>query len=186
MDLIILFAAGTFWFWLLLIISFILISLAVEFDHGIKAFLVLFGTLLVFHFANDSHVFRWIAENPGHLIAYLLGYFAIGTFWTYVKWYFFVLKKKEEAEKQLDDLKTSNLNLYNDQKKWIQKAPEVKVYKRKIIRWMAYWPFSAAWTILNDPLKRIFEWIFKRISTSLQTMSNKMFSSFNQEEFKEK
>ena len=171
MDFIVLFAAGTFWFWLLLITSFILISLAVEYDHGIKAFLVMFVTLLIFHFANDSLIFKWIAENPGHLIAYLLGYLVIGTFWTYIKWYLFVLKRKEE------EIERQNSGYSN-----INHAPNVQVYKNKIIRWMVYWPFSAIITTLNDPLKRLFEVIFSWISSSLQSISDKMWSSIKKHE----
>lgn len=37
-------------------------------------------------------------------------------------------------------------------------------HKGKIISWISYWPLSLIGTILNDPFRRFFEWIYESVS----------------------
>lgn len=36
--------------------------------------------------------------------------------------------------------------------------------KAKIVSWIAYWPLSLIGTLLNDPFRRFFEWIYELVS----------------------
>jgi len=53
--------------------------------------------------------------------------------------------------------------------------PDPKKHKALIMSWMAYWPWSFFWTLLNDPIKRIFRGIIHRISGFMKRMSDRAF-----------
>lgn len=52
---------------------------------------------------------------------------------------------------------------------------KVTKHKSRIMTWLAYWPFSAAWTLLNDPLRHLYNFLYERIGGSLQAISNRVF-----------
>ncbi len=53
--------------------------------------------------------------------------------------------------------------------------PMVRFNKTKILTWMIYWPWSAIWTVINDPIKRIFKFIYNVVQDYLQSISNRIF-----------
>ena len=40
---------------------------------------------------------------------------------------------------------------------------------------MTYWPISASWTIINDPIRRMYNSIFKRLDKVYVKISDKVF-----------
>jgi hypothetical protein len=54
--------------------------------------------------------------------------------------------------------------------------PEAAKHKAAITEWIAFWPMSFAWTVLNDPVRKIVNYIFSRIKGTFQKMSDKMFA----------
>jgi hypothetical protein len=57
----------------------------------------------------------------------------------------------------------------------------VKNHKSDIMRWMAWWPFSFVCTLLNDPIRRFFQMIYRYLADFLQAMSDRIFSKLRQE-----
>lgn len=53
--------------------------------------------------------------------------------------------------------------------------PKVSENKGRILFWGSYWIASSVWTIINDPLRRLFSLILRRISAMMQNMANKAF-----------
>jgi hypothetical protein len=53
--------------------------------------------------------------------------------------------------------------------------------KSRILLWMGYWPFSATWTLINDPLKRAWRFAYHRILGLLEGMSRAMFSKYDED-----
>ena len=54
--------------------------------------------------------------------------------------------------------------------------PKVSEHKALITSWMTYWPISALWTLINDPIVRLFDSIYYGIAEYLQAISNKKFA----------
>ena len=50
--------------------------------------------------------------------------------------------------------------------------PDHLRYKGRIIAWGGYWPPSMVWTILNDPLRRIGNWIYRMLGSTLKRISD--------------
>lgn len=65
-----------------------------------------------------------------------------------------------------------------DQKDRKDVTPSAMENKSKITTWIIWWPTSALWTLLSDPLVRIANWIFKRLKGTYQLISNRAFAKF--------
>lgn len=58
--------------------------------------------------------------------------------------------------------------------------PSALNYKSKITTWIVWWPTSALWTLMSDPMVRIANWIFSRLKGTYQLIANKAFSKFEE------
>jgi hypothetical protein len=61
-------------------------------------------------------------------------------------------------------------------------APRASDYKSSILLWMALWPLSVIWTVIDDLIKEIFENIYQYISGWLQRISDSAFSGIIEEQ----
>lgn len=178
MSELIIFGSIGFWIGLIaavgLIIYFLETALSQNEDTGggLKATAVVAGfVLLYFFFGSRAHVidfFKYIGTHTGTIIFIFGLYIAAGVAWAFAKWYFFVLGKRDELDKRL----TSNYVIDNIDKF----IPTARENKARIMSWMTYWPFSAVWTFLNDPVRRAFQMVYSRIESSFDKISNTMFA----------
>jgi hypothetical protein len=53
--------------------------------------------------------------------------------------------------------------------------PRAAKNKRSIVSWMCYWPFSVVGTVLNDPVRRLFSFLFKSFKALYQKLSDHVF-----------
>lgn len=53
---------------------------------------------------------------------------------------------------------------------------QIKLFKGKIINWMAAWPVSMIWTLINDPVREFFTWTYHVMGRSLQRISDRAFA----------
>ena len=58
---------------------------------------------------------------------------------------------------------------------------KVSHYKERVITWMIWWPSSVIWTLLDDLVKNIFNHIYNGIHSTLQGISNRIFSGVAEE-----
>jgi hypothetical protein len=54
--------------------------------------------------------------------------------------------------------------------------PVATKHKSTITQWIAFWPISFTWTIINDPVRKIANYIFTKIKGTFQRMSDAMFA----------
>jgi len=54
--------------------------------------------------------------------------------------------------------------------------PLAMQHKSSITQWIMFWPVSFVWTIINDPVRKIANYIFSRIKGTFQKMSDSMFA----------
>lgn len=185
---------GSFWFWGLIGLETILLLLWIEWEYSGWATFSLIVTALLFQF-NGINIFSYVTANPSIIGYGAAFYLAAGTIWSIVKWFFFtrmmreryddfktnfLLNKHVEGTSIPEDLKADfkesleNIGRYsygNNENK-IEIRPQVNQHKAQIYLWMVYWPWSMIWTIINDPVRRVFRWIYTQIRATLQAISD--------------
>ncbi len=57
-------------------------------------------------------------------------------------------------------------------------VPLASTNKERIVTWILWWPTSAFWTILNDPLVRLANWMYARFQGMYTRIANRAFAKF--------
>lgn len=168
---------GTAWFWLLfggaaiLIIWFL--ESALDFEHdrgsggGLFSTLTIIACLTLYWFFGSSEdiktLFMYLRDNPARSLLWIGSYIALGLVWSIFKWYFYLYNKNEYLTKKFE-----NDSLYESD------FPKAKNNKARIISWMSYWPFSALWTLINEPVKKTYRFIYSKMERLFVAMENKI------------
>lgn len=195
--LITLFALGTFWFWVLVAVHFCVLLALIEYEKTGWATFTMIATFAALYFLGDFNVVAAALHNPAMTAAFVGGYFAAGTAWSVAKWWFFVRRCREDYDKQKiaflrqngiegtvipDALKAKwkenlgyNYGGRNSYRRGENVIPKAGDHKSRIMTWMCYWPWSMVWTLINDPVKRVFKQIYLQIQGIMQSISNRAF-----------
>lgn len=138
--------------------------------------------------------------NPLITLYVILAYFGAGTFWAICRWWFFVKDQREKYDvfkadwlhrhDVMDGIVPDSMKAefahdathfsYYDANKFELK-PQVSNHKGRIYIWMAYWPASMLWTLINDPVKKTFRWIYTQIRGFLQRISDHVWAGVDQD-----
>ena len=161
-----LFLFGTLWFWLLIGIEIIIIISSLEQDKvnslGWLSFLVVLGIL---YFCGNAHhfndFFQYTIQHPIVSVLFFLGYLIAGTVWSFVKWYVYLKKKATKYVINQSD----NSYIWDTDFK-------AKSQKQRILNWMMYWPFSLVWTVIDQPFKKAFLYIYNSIENKYQSIGD--------------
>lgn len=178
----------TIFFWLLVGLAIVFLFVCTENEWGGWATFVLLSVLAVINIVFKVPIFNWMLNNPKLLIGAVAGYFMVGTSWSVIKWVFYV-HKELDAYYDTKELFLQHHNLDIDKEspipkefkeKWADSAyrirqPQIKEHKMSIYIWIAYWPWSMVWTLINDPIKRLVKWIYRRIESTLQAISDRIW-----------
>jgi hypothetical protein len=161
---------GSVWFWLVIGIAVILMMTATEKGSGLGATVTfLVSVAILYFFGNQSSlgaIFAYGIDHPWSAISVVVAYFILGTCWAIMKWYFFLIDARDKAKEE-------NHSFLH--------VPNVTEHKGKIMLWMFYWPFSSVWTLIDHPVKKIFQFIYNRIKDRMQKMANKIFAPLTTE-----
>jgi hypothetical protein len=178
-------ALGPFWFWALLVVSTVVLIALVEYEQGTWATVTLLIVMGLLQFKGDIKVFNFIGEHPMRSCLYLLAYFAAGAIWSIIKWWFYVRKTREGYdEKKKEFLEQNGVSVMNDslKNKWKSTCayqsygiPDSLQHKAKIVTWMTYWPWSLVWTMINDPIRRAFDDIYRLLRSQYQKIADKAY-----------
>lgn len=169
MGLIFLF--GTVWFFVLLCVASIAIIVSTELDEPKSwGFWIMGITIGLLYFGGNAESFKslltYISQNPGQIILFIAQYLLLGTVWSFIKWYFYLVDRKEYYTKHDYGYNKSDFTVGEN--------------KERIMNWMIYWPLSAFWTMINHPVRRAFKWIFNSFEKQYQVISDKVFKDLNE------
>ena len=186
-------SAGLF-VWLLIGIETILLLYWIDREYSGLATISIIISAALLQWACGINIIGYVAANPAAIGYAIGGYFVLGTVWAVIKWWFYVraMRRKYDEFKRVflksheiegnvipDNLKerwAEDLRgcSYGDDK--IEVRPEVTNHKARIYLWMAYWPWSCVWTVINDPIKRVFTEIYAQIRATLQRISDHVWA----------
>lgn len=167
--MIIIFGFGL-WFWGLILVEAALLLWFVEEEWPGISFMSIAVWLLALWWLADIPIWKWIHDNPGKLAKYAGYYIVIGMVWTFIKYYFKLkniqgeIKKLKESWnlfKNDPNERTSGVTNFEDYVNKKMYAPHITfdATARKLTTWAIFWPPSMIWTLLNDPVKKFFNWL---------------------------
>lgn len=163
--------------------------------YGVLSLLVFFTA---FYFMGIFNPISYLWHNIGWAALWIVGYALIGVSYArIIKWKMHLAKwASDNRSFKLEWLSRRNVtgmdvpdNLQNDWLREISQTngttrfdPEnVWNYKRQFFTWVGYWPFSAFWTLINDPFKRFVDWAYHAMMASMQREADKAATQFNKD-----
>lgn len=155
--------------------------------------------LVHFFFCKGWTPIDIIGGVKAHAIEAVIGavaYFIIGTVWAFIKWWSFVKGERRRYDEVFckfvrdHDIIDPISKWNDDQLRALERAisdagsydnrirvrPQVSDFKEDIFLWIGFWPFSAFWTIIDDPIRRICTAIYNLIGKRLQAISDSAWS----------
>lgn len=185
-----------------LAIVFIAECVFIEVEHWGWATAVLLATLVGCHFLTPFSPLAFVREHGLFTLVYVLGYVGVGVAWSFLKWFSFLrgfrdtyrdhregfLKFRglpagtnvpEEHLKAFKDYLQENTGWSTD--RGLRDCllsltrPRAAKNKSRITAWMAYWPCSLIGTLLNDPVRRLFNWAFNQFKALYQKLADYVF-----------
>ena len=128
-------------------------------------------------FMTHISLFAWIKAHPAQIAMYVAGYFVAGAAWSVVKWWFAETKRVQQARN--DFSMRHNTHYHNDAETWAEYAQRMKTkpldHKSDILWWIACWPFSVLWTLIDDPVRRICRRIYDELQGVYQRITNRVW-----------
>jgi len=195
---------GGFWFWALLGVLLLELLWDIEHDNlGRSVFWIFFAMAIYWIFGPFGTAVKYIFNNPLPCLGYVVAYFAIGAFWSIIKWYLFLtgIRGDYYTEKRrwlgVESDQGENPPIPSHRKsEWrahldgmgSRYSPTILAqfahgmirpskHKETLTMWIIYWPISMVWTLLNDPIKRLANWIYYKLAKLYRDMSKKISAS---------
>jgi hypothetical protein len=182
---------------LILLVPFAILCILSELERFGLATLTLIATLVG---AQCFHLADILGFMQHHTVESLVGvgmFLVVGVVWSFAKWFFFLVNfrdkfrelrtawfvnnKLDPTQPLPDDLKLKSEGV--DPFGWSYRAwhnmqkPRASDNKSRIIGWMAFWPFSMVGTLLNDPIRKLFTWLFNQLKGLYQRMADKILGN---------
>jgi hypothetical protein len=192
-------AATGFWFWASLLVEILLLTAFVVSKQNLWALFSLFVFVIACQFMGGIDVINYVKNNPITILSVFFAYFAIGTLWSVVKWYFYcsdALQSFLEAKQEyIETNKSFDATIF---KQWLKHAvashsfrakhritfngeidipPSVSNHKEDILGWMTFWPISMLCFLFSDIITRVYNRIYMYITKFLQSISDRIFES---------
>jgi hypothetical protein len=179
----------TFWF---IVPTFfcccILFYCAAEDNPGLA--LVVTGIyLLIIQICSNFNILTWLSENPWTFVKYLILYIIIGVIFACSKFWLYLIEKRRIFDmKFVEFLKSKSIygkgytfkTLPDEFKSACYIAmrgyslPDLYQSTRYITFWMGYWPIVGLWTLINNPLRWLWEEIKHQLSQLFETTHKKI------------
>ena len=142
-----------------------------------------------------THIRFHLSESLMWVGAYL----AVGIVWSFIKWFSFLIQYRDKYQESraaflaADKPKDGTTDVerwrewcssrgYGYSRRYgvdtvfygqsILHKPQATENKSRIIAWMSFWPFSLVGTVLNDPVRRLFNWLYSSLKAQYQRMAD--------------
>ena len=193
--------------YLILIVSIVaaivtMISLEVEEEGWATTAVSIALALLLWNYGRD--IWSFVKDDYGTTLLFVLGYLIAGVVWSFLKWNEFVKKKinifkttkaklivdrpdfnatnGKDLTELCDRLRSKGVSIWghnvNSMGEIILKiTPIGSENKAAIVAWISYWPLSLLATLLNNPFRRLFEYVYSLVANAYDKISEKHFKS---------
>lgn len=204
MSLFAVFVFGSIGFWAAVLVLGAVMTFFSE-EDGVKATITLILGALFLQFVAKLDLVGLIRGEPFKLALYGLVYVVLGFAFACIKWWRYAKKQRRQYDairgvffkqyriegdslppelksKFLEKLKNDyepnkrgGFRHYSDSGDADPVIPDITKNKAAFIRWMTYWPLNALFTLLNDPVRCLFEWIYEVAGKKMQAVADHVF-----------
>src|ERR1035437_5071120 len=156
-------------------------------------------TVVSFDFFHVLPVLEWVASHSTQSILLALVYVVVGVLWSFGKWFSFLIQFRDKFREQkvafltykkldttgpipallLEEFQTQLYNGSRSRSRYSREGinaltdkPRASNNKARIVSWMSLWPCSMIGTLLNDPIRRVFNFLFNQFKNLYQKMSD--------------
>ncbi len=163
----------------------------VETERYGRATLLFLATGVALQFLCKVPIWQFVRDHYGLALAYLGCYILAGLVWSFFKWYLYLLNFRNEYVALRDKFcKRKNIPVDSDLSEQqradllasigynYQKVPSAGENKARITGWMIFWVFSAIGWLLNDPFRRLANFVFNLFKGTFQRIADRMFRNF--------
>lgn len=170
-----------------------------RFGFATLTLLVSIGLMQGFHIVDVLH---YVEHHALQSLAYAGAYVALGVGWSFVKWFSYLMSFRDKYREVKERfLNTKGLNpagqvpeeMMVEYKNWLVSTygrwpdkemrqiqllerPKASNNKSAILAWMTLWPFSFIGTVLNDPIRRLFNFLFNSFKKSYQALADRVLA----------
>jgi len=180
---------------------FVVATVLTEIEQFGWATVVLIASLVGAHVFHVVNVLSWVQTHSFETLLYALAYVGVGVVWSFVKWFSFLmafrdkfrtlkeaflsarnLDVKGSVPEELRDvfaqyIRNSKVGYHDSYGLSFLIRPRATENKSRIVSWMSLWPCSVIGTLLNDPVRRLFNWMFTAFKSLYERMTNHIFRS---------
>jgi hypothetical protein len=169
-------------FWATVFLLVLLASISTEYERFSGTTVVLVVGIALAWWLTKVNPFYWALEHWYAVLGYIAIYLGVGVGYGIFKWKLFVTKIVDKLrdfrrDKKIEGpLSAEQFTSFKSFASYYGELPvRVTRHKRQITGWMIYWPFSLPWTLINEPIKRFFNFVYYRLAGRLQDMSDNAF-----------
>ncbi len=168
------------------IASVITIAVLLEFEkEGWATTIFSLASALIIWNYRDS-IIEFVLSSPGTTFGFIGSYIVGGLIWSLIKWKSYINNKIESFQRVKEKFESNGGSIKNQWNNWIsylnshlnrsffegdtpeevaeKVIPKASDKKSLITSWISYWPASLAATLLNNPFRKFFEWIYSIVS----------------------
>lgn len=144
----------------------------------------------------------WVKAHAVDTLIYALIYVGVGIAWSFAKWFSFLIQFRdkfreererflvsknldpksqvpEELREKLSEFLSNNYGYKPAPRQFrdnpLSEKPRASNNKSRIVSWMSLWPCSVVGTLLNDPIRRLFNFLFNNFKALYQRMADHIF-----------
>lgn len=166
-----------------------------EYEKGWGASITMAVTAMVGLWVVRHHiVFGDVMAQWRWILGSVVGYLVVGTIWSIVKWHFYTADLRDRYNMLRATFCLNNKLGVNDAWTSVNKSdwqalverkltnygarsipPDPQEHKSTIMMWTGHWPFSMIWFMINDPVKRVLQFIYRHVRQVYYLVANRNF-----------
>jgi len=173
------FVITSFWWWLVSGIFFIALIWGSLKENGIFLFFDILIYLVILQFIFGSPILKSIIDHPVKAFLYFVGYFAVGTIWSFFKWYLKVNKYVDKYNTAKKEYQESEVTIKWEDYRHKPRKPHAKTEKATISYWIGYWPVSVIVFFFEDFFTKIIETIMNMFQGIYTRIENRVYSKLD-------
>lgn len=155
------------------------------------ATLLMIGTGLLVQFLGVADLWHFTLNHFVSVVEYALAYVLMGVVWSFFRWWRYLANwKTRYTDRRTAWLQRNKLQLLGmtpEQTESMRREiyttdikPVASDNKSKITAWMCFWVFSIIGWAFNEPVRRIFDFLFRLFKNTYQHIADAMFKDLTE------